>query len=297
MVALFGVFFRTNATACTFFWSASCSACSAVWDSANTDMCWRVLLSMCLSRSLLGLAAQPTERAEDRLQGTGRAMRLEVFSDQFSATPPRAWEGEGGTVVDMVSNYIIVLPFKITQLTTDSTHGTLLPYMGLHVTTKHFGFTVIGAVQLDIGAPFGVGNREMALMLTDLDLSLAAMVFVGTVGLQLSHLPVGLLHEYASKVITATVRAGLVLLPPFIQTSLAILLPTAVDQVRLTQHFHANRASQLFRKRLDKLIVSVFTRSRHFELNKQLESHDLDGSDGVEDTIWHFRLTTIHTAN
>ena len=214
----------------------------------------------------LGLAAQPTERAKDRLQGTGRAMRLEVFSDQFSPTPQGAGEGEGGALVDMVSSYILVLSHKITQIAAGSTPGTLLLYVELHFATKHSGSTVIGAVQLNIGAPFAVGSREMALILTDLDLCLTAMSFVRTVDLQLSNLPVGLLHEYASKVITATVRAGLVLLPPFIQTSLAILLPAAVDQVGLTQHFHANRTSQLFRKRLDKLdIINTFNRSCHFE--------------------------------
>ena len=180
--------------------------------------------------------------------------------------------------------------------------------MGLHRTTKFLGFTVIGAVQLDIIAPFIVSSREMALIFTDIELCFAAMLFVQTVDLQLSNLPALLLQEHAREVSTATVRAGLVLLLPFIQTSLAILLLTAVDQVRLTQHFHANRASQLFRERLDKVIISIFTRSCHFELREELESHDLDpeptvscgdiitDSDGDDSGLWCvlMKTTTKH---
>ena len=74
-------------------------------------------------------------------------MGLEVFAGQFSATPQEAEEGEGGARFDVVTNYQLVLSLKLAPLTTNDTLGTLLPSVGLHLTTEHFGFAVIRAVQ------------------------------------------------------------------------------------------------------------------------------------------------------
>ena len=138
----------------------------------------------------LGLAAQSTERAGDKFQRTSRPMGLEVFADQFSATPQGAGEGDVGADFEVPTSYEPVLSLKVAPFTTNDTLGTLLPGVGLHLTTEHFGFAVIGAVQLDVRAALVVCKREMAVILTDLELSLAAMLFVGTVDRRPSCLPV-----------------------------------------------------------------------------------------------------------
>ena len=74
----------------------------------------------------------------------------------------------------------------------------------------------------------------MAVILTDLELSLAAMFLVGAVDLQLANPSCFLFEEDCGEVGTATVRAGLVVPTPFIEALLTEMLLAAVDQVGLT---------------------------------------------------------------
>lgn len=153
------------------------------------------------------------------------------------------------------SRYELVFSLHLTVTAQVRTFGTLLLDMPWRLTTEHLSRAVIRAGHLDIQTAFAIGGGKMISILTDLELCIAAMLFVGAVDLEFSDLPAGLLHENVGEVLAVTVRARLVLDLPFLKAAFAELLCTAVDQVRLTQHFCANRTSQLFSKTGDKLVV------------------------------------------
>jgi plasmid stability protein len=69
----------------------------------------------------------------------------------------------------------------------------------------------------------------MILMIRNLEYGLTAMLLVGAVAFELSNFPVGLLHEYAREISTATVRAGSFSPLPLAKAIPTELLLTAVD--------------------------------------------------------------------
>jgi hypothetical protein len=157
----------------------------------------------------------------------------------------------------MISCYELMLSLKFTVRARNQTLGTFTFCMALHLTTKYFSCTAIWTLHSDIQTPLITSGGKVLLVCTDLQHCLAAMLPVGAVNFQLSSLPASWLHEHVGEILGVTVRAGLILLQPFFKTVPTELLSTAVHHVRLTQHSHANRASQIFRWAFNKIVLKL----------------------------------------
>ena len=219
------------------------------------------------------------------LQGTGIHMICQIFTVNFSFCTLTCGKGKVQVLVDTcldefqcpcAAQYLYTLvgrgeDMKDTPLhdlllcalevaveARNQTPGTFLLDMTLHLTTKFFSSAVIRTLQFDVETSSVISGGKVLFILTNLEHHLAAMLS-GTFSSPV-FLLVGCVHVI--EIFLATVRAGLVLQQPFLKAVLIELLPTAVHQVRLTQHFHTNKTGQLFSRVFNKLIVNIF--SSHF---------------------------------
>ena len=201
------------------------------------------------------LASHLANGAEHWLKRAVVSMRLKVLAEHLLPTALGARERVGGTFLKMAASYGLTFSFSFAIFAVDEPLSALLLHVCLHLSTKHFSLTLVSAVQLDIETAFIVARRDMLITFSHLEHCLAAMFFVRTVHLQLSNLPAPLLEQHVREHPGATVRAGLVSNHPLLQTLLTELLLTTIHHVGLTQHFHADRASHLFRELLNKLVL------------------------------------------
>jgi len=181
---------------------------------------------------------------------------LKVFTKYTSSALLRARERVGGTLCYMVLNNNLVLSSDIAIITTNNTSRTHLLSVCFKTATEDNESTLIGTVDIDKVTSTVIRSREVIIALCYLQDSCTTMKLVGTVDFQLRSLSALLLQKHTKKVSRSTERAGFLLLQPLIQTSFAEALFTAVDQVRLIQHFHTNRAPQFLWELFYKLVIT-----------------------------------------
>lgn len=130
-----------------------------------------------------------------------------------------------------------------------------------HISTQHL--SLVGAVHLHIETASIVRAGEMSIILTDLQHTPAAMFPVGTVHLQVFHFTALLRHQHVREDFTVAVRTDLAAFQTLVKTAFTELLLTTVDQMGLTQDFHADGADQILWNFLKKLfgihIAKVFS--------------------------------------
>ncbi len=96
------------------------------------------------------------------------------------------------------------------------------------------------------------------LVLTNLECGLTAMCFVSTVNEEFRYSIFLSLAKHIGKVIASAVRTSVVVGHPFSETALTESLFTAIDHLRLIQHFHTNGTHQL-----DHLVTLQQTHNQH----------------------------------